>query len=233
MIDVKAIGKSRLLHQRRIPDCKRRLRAYLLRRDALPQASLIAGVPVSVRQPGDRTMNTQVMTQVSRDADRRSDRTSRGGARIERHRKATAQDIMLIPADLRYLAHRGSAAPLRAWERAARRSYLPPLVNLVISNVPGARSIRYSSSARVSTHFPVSIPARRRRQNITVQSYAEHFDIGITACARTVPDVALRSRDLLRAYIVFERVEPAGRRTLATQPNVRERGSNGAACLAT
>ena len=88
---------------------------------------------------------------------------------------------------------------------------------------PGPRSIRYSNGARVATHFPVSIPAHGAAVNITVQSYAEHFDIGITACARTVPDVALLRDDLLLAYIdVRARVLHRHVDVRTLQPNVRE-----------
>ncbi len=99
--------------------------------------------------------------------------------------KALAQDInALLPANLRVLGAPwiGRAAS-RLWELSGAANYVPPLVNLVISNVPGPRAIRYSNGARMSTHFPVSIPAHGAAVNITVQSYAEHFDIGITACA--------------------------------------------------
>ena len=229
MTDVKAIGK---LHACSINDvfltlCGSALRAYLLRKGALPDASLIAGVPVSVRQPGDHTMNTQVtMTRVSL-ATQIDDPIARLAAvhASSAVAKAMAQDISaLVPADLRLFgAPWIGRATSKAWELSGAASYVPPLVNLVISNVPGPRSIRYSNGARVSTHFPVSIPAHGAAVNITVQSYAEHFDIGITACARTVPDVALLRDDLLRAYIDLRtRVLNRPVDVRALQPNVRE-----------
>jgi len=87
------------------------------------------------------------------------------------------------------------------WEFSDAANYVPAVINIVISNVPGPKTMRYSNGARMLTHFPVSIPAHGSGVNITVQSYAEHFDIGITACAATVPDLAQFRDDLLRAYI--------------------------------
>ena len=106
LTDVKAIGK---LHACSINDvfltlCGSALRAYLLRRGALPDASLIAGVPVSVRRPGDRTMNTQVtMMRVSL-ATQIDDPIARLAAvhASSDAAKAMAQDInALVPADVR------------------------------------------------------------------------------------------------------------------------------------
>ena len=76
------------------------------------------------------------------------------------------------------------------WEFSDAANYVPAVINIVISNVPGPKTMRYSNGARMLTHFPVSIPAHGSGVNITVQSYAEHFDVGITACAATVPDLA-------------------------------------------
>jgi WS/DGAT/MGAT family acyltransferase len=231
MTDVKAIGKASgcSINDVFLTICGGALRPYLLRRGALPAASLIAGVPVSVRAPGDRTMNTQVtMTRVAL-ATTIDDPVERLAAVHVSSvaAKAVAQDASaLLPADLRVFGAPwiGRAAS-SLWELSGAASYLPPLVNLVISNVPGPRSIRYSNGARVSTHFPVSIPAHGAALNITVQSYAEHFDIGITACERTVPDVALLRDDLLRAYIDLRaRVLHRHVDIRTLQPNVRETG---------
>jgi len=102
------------------------------------------------------------------------------------------------------------------WRRA-------PLHVLTNRPVPSATGIVDLCDARVATHFPVSIPAHGVAVDIDVQSFAEHFDIGITACARTVPDVAMLRDDLLRAYIDL-RARVLNRhvdvRTL--QPDVRE-----------
>jgi WS/DGAT/MGAT family acyltransferase len=119
---------------------------------------------------------------------------------IGKARGCSINDVLLTlcgGALRQYLSMRG-ALPDRA---SGAADYVAPWINLVISNVPGPRAIRYSSGARMLTHFPVSIPAHGAALNITAQSYAEHFDIGVTACAHTVPDVALL-RDALRdAYI--------------------------------
>jgi WS/DGAT/MGAT family acyltransferase len=207
MGDVRAIGK---VHDCSINDvfltiCAGALRSYLLRKNALPEASLIAGVPVSLRRADDRTPDNQVtMTRVAL-ATQIADPIAR---LVAIHAscldaKALAHDLKeILPADPRMFAAPwfGQAAA-RLWEIAGAADYLPALVNVVISNVPGPRDIRYSNGARMLTHFPVSVPAHGTGANITVQSYAGHFDIGVTACAKTMPDIEQFRDDLLHAYI--------------------------------
>ena len=207
LTDVRAIGKA---HDCSINDvlltlCGGALRNYLATRGALPQREMIAGVPVSMRSAGDKTLNTQVSmmrvglaTNVADPLERLTAvHASAAEAKNEAHDfAALAAASPWIPA-LPWFGRVAAAA----WDASDAADYLPPWINLVISNVPGPRSVRYSNGARMLTHFPVSIPAHGAAVNITAQSYAEYFDIGVTACARAVPDVALL-RDALRdAYI--------------------------------
>ena len=172
MTDVKAIGKS---HGCSINDvfltfCGGALRAYLLRRGALPQASLIAGVPVSVRQPGDRTMNTQVtMTRVSL-ATQIDDPIARLVAvhASSDTAKATAQDInALIPADLRVL--RRTVDRPRRIERVGteRRGKLPATARQSgdLECARAARDSIFQRRARVDALSGIDSGARRRGQH--------------------------------------------------------------------
>ena len=207
LIDVKAIGKARGCSANDVflAICGAALRAYLSRNGALPSASLIAGVPVSVRRPDDLTMNTQVaMMRVAlgTQIDDAVARLTAIHAAAAEARSLVADLAAVLPSNPRFLGmpwiERGAS---RLWELSGAANVVPPLINLVISNVPGPRAIRYLNGARVLTLFPVSIPAHGSAMNITAHSYAEYFEIGVTACAETVPDIEQFRDDLLRAYI--------------------------------
>ena len=207
LTDARAIGKT---HDCSINDvlltlCSGALRRYLSARGALPDRELIAGVPVSTRGAGDRTLNTQVSMMRVGLATHVEDPLARLAAvhASAAEAKAEAQDLAALVAATPWIPAlpwfgRATAA---LWDASDAADYLPPWINLVISNVPGPRTVRYSNGARMLTHFPVSIPAHGAAVNITAQSYAEHFDIGITACARSVPDVASLRDSLRDAYI--------------------------------
>jgi hypothetical protein len=61
---------------------------------------------------------------------------------------------------------------------------------VAISNVPGPPQTLYVAGARVVHYWPASIVVHGLALNITVQSYAQWLDIGLTACRAAVPDVA-------------------------------------------
>jgi diacylglycerol O-acyltransferase / wax synthase len=66
---------------------------------------------------------------------------------------------------------------------------LPPVANLVISNVPGPQVPLYLAGAQMKTFFPVSIITHGLALNITVQTYCGSVDFGIIACKAAVPDL--------------------------------------------
>ncbi|HSO33451.1 MAG TPA: WS/DGAT domain-containing protein, partial [Labilithrix sp.] len=73
---------------------------------------------------------------------------------------------------------------------------LPPLINVLISNVPGPQFPLYFAGAKLLTYYPVSIPAHGGALNMTVQSYNGSLEFGLTACRRAVPDIADRHRGI-------------------------------------
>jgi len=75
-----------------------------------------------------------------------------------------------------------SLASLYGRSNLARR--LPPVANVLISNVPGPAVPLYVAGARMMHFYPVSIPYHGTALNITVQSYAGSLDFGLTACRR-------------------------------------------------
>ncbi len=175
--------------------CSGALRKYLERTDDLPDVSLQAGCPVSLRCPGDQSLNNQVVMMRVALGTHLEDPQSRL-AFVHRSainaKEATAEMSGLLP--------RRAAAPglplWMTWMGAATQLTPQGLsmslpVNLVISNVPGPRMPLYCNRARMISHFPVSIPTHGLGLNITVQSYAGELFYGVTACARTVPDPQL------------------------------------------
>jgi diacylglycerol O-acyltransferase len=63
----------------------------------------------------------------------------------------------------------------------------PPAFNVLISNVPGPRSSLYWNGARMTGAYPLSIPYEGQALNITVTSYVDTLQFGLTGCRRSVP----------------------------------------------
>jgi diacylglycerol O-acyltransferase / wax synthase len=170
--------------------CAGALRAYLAGRNALPDTPLIAMVPVSVRDnddPADDGGNKiaavlcPLATHLPDPADRltsiiaamRRGRALYGGLS---HREAFAATALTL-------------SPLALTLSATAVSLTRPPFNLVISNIPGNRSLRYWNGARLDASYPLSIPAHGQALNITVTGTGDNLDLGIVACRRTVPDL--------------------------------------------
>jgi diacylglycerol O-acyltransferase / wax synthase len=208
LADVKAIGKatSTTINDVFLAVCSGALRRYLGRRGELPEKSLKAGCPVSLRQRGDDSANNQVtMMMVSFATDEadpvkrllkigRSSRQAKGFVAAI----AGSYDADLALPGLPGLA--GAGAGLMESAELADRPLSGVPCNVVVSNVPGPRQQLYSLGARVLTHYPVSIPAHGQAVNITVQSYMDQLFFGVTACAKALPDADALRDDMLAAY---------------------------------
>jgi diacylglycerol O-acyltransferase len=81
------------------------------------------------------------------------------------------------------------AQAARLYENFSIQDYVYPPYNLVISNVPGPQQPLYFAGARVQANYPVSIPYHGLAFNITVMSYLDNLDFGLTAHRTTVPDI--------------------------------------------
>ncbi|MFL5846194.1 MAG: WS/DGAT/MGAT family O-acyltransferase [Solirubrobacteraceae bacterium] len=173
--------------------CAGAMRSWLQERGELPDEPLVSMVPVSVRSReqmgtfGNRvsTMFVPIPTDEP-DPQRRLQRAHEILASAkERHRA--------LPADL--LADASQFIPPALAARAARvtsevlsSSRTTPLLNLVISNVPGPRMPLYCAGARLEHNFPVSVITDGVGLNITCLSYLDHVDFGIVCCRDMVDD---------------------------------------------
>jgi WS/DGAT/MGAT family acyltransferase len=171
--------------------CAGALRTYLLAAGELPKESLIAAMPISLRVAGDAQANNQVsMAQCTLATDIADplERLRTIAAATGRIKDAVSTFRHLIPTDFP-----GLAAPLwasglsRLWARGKIAERLPPLANLVISNVPGPPVDLYLAGARLKHYFPVSIVIHGLALNITLQSYAGHLEFGVIASSDVVP----------------------------------------------
>ena len=169
------------------------LRRYLLAQHELPERSLVAAMPVSLRAQGDdrlTTLATMTLAALATDVEDPRARLAavHGNARAG---KAVAQQFQgRIPTDfpsfgLPWLL--SAAAGVYGRSRLADR--IPPIANLVVSNVPGPPAPLYLAGARLESWWPLSIVEHGLGLNVTVESYAGSLDVGLVAAASAVADL--------------------------------------------
>jgi len=162
--------------------CSGALRAYLLEQDALPEQSLVAAVPVSLRTSdaaaeGGNAVG-MLLCNLGTDLEDPADRLERVRTSMNQGKERFAD---LSPGQIVALSAM-VMAPLLVGRWAPR----PPF-NLTISNVPGPRQPMYFNGAHLDGSYPLSIPSDGQALNITCLSYAEHLEFGLTGCRRAVP----------------------------------------------
>jgi WS/DGAT/MGAT family acyltransferase len=162
------------------------LRRYLLERDALPGAPLIAMLPVSLRAGGDAGGGNAVGAILASLATDVADPAERLAAIVASTTSAKQQlQGMSAPAILQYSAFIAGPSMVQMVPGFAGR--VRPTFNVVISNVPGPEEPLYFRGARLEASYPMSIPVHGQALNITCASYAGSACFGFTGCRDTVP----------------------------------------------
>ena len=171
--------------------CASALRKFMIDRNLLPEKSMIALVPVSLRSADDNSMNNQVS---AIRVDLATDIADPGQRFRAIH--ASSEDAKSVVSALKPVL--GADVPLSGspwiisslaslYGRSGLAERLPPSGNVLISNVPGLPMELYMAGARMLSYYPVSIPYHGQALNITVQSYAGKMYWALTACRRALP----------------------------------------------
>jgi diacylglycerol O-acyltransferase / wax synthase len=166
--------------------CGAALRRYLVDHEALPERSLIAGVPVSLREDGQEGGNAvgflwaSLGTDVSNPLDR---------LEVIRASMSAAKDHL-----------RAMAGPVRptftlltmalpvAVLLSGQATHVPrPPMNVTISNVPGPAETRYLRGARLEAFYPLSLAFQGLGLNITCVSYAGQLNLSVVGSRDALP----------------------------------------------
>ena len=167
--------------------CGGALRKYLQNHAELPEDSLKAMVPVSVRAEGDVDSSNAVASINADLGTNIADPVARFAAikTSTEAGKALFSDLSSAEAQLFSLLLQTPGLLLMPMGLISR---LPPF-NTVISNVPGVRETMYWNGARLDGSYPVSIVMDGVAMNITLSTYDQNVDFGIIACRRSMPQV--------------------------------------------
>ena len=194
LIDAKAIAKATgaKLNDVVLAATSGALRAYLLRQQKLPDAALVAFVPISLREMGNTDIRNQVFGMNVPLATNYGDPLKRlckiqqesGASKAVAGsvKDAAPQDFTLVGAP--------TLLPglMQLYGGSKLADYIPQAVNLTISNNMGPPFPLYCAGAPVKALYPVSIPTHGVALNVTVNSYQANLDFGVTADHKAVPD---------------------------------------------
>jgi WS/DGAT/MGAT family acyltransferase len=188
---LKAIGDSAggTINDAVLAACSGALRRYLGERDALPEHTLIAAVPMALHHEEGAAAGNAVTCLIAR-----------LGTDIEDVRQRFATICHSSAAGKSQLKGMTRTAAMHFVTVLSMPVFLQTLVpgvdkligpqaNLFISNVPGSRERLYFHGAEMVAHYPVSQAGHGLALNITVLSYAGGMYFGFVACPDAVPSV--------------------------------------------
>lgn len=172
--------------------CSGAMRSYLAELGALPEASLVAMVPVGLQAKSSQTASASggnavgaVMVALGTDLEDPAERLA-GIHRSMRDGKDALSSMS--PSQILAMSALGLAPAILAPMLRMHGITRPPF-NLIISNVPGPRAPHYMNGAVLDGIYPLSIPLHGMALNITCTSYDTKLGFGLTGCRRTVPSL--------------------------------------------
>ncbi|MGZ5250950.1 MAG: wax ester/triacylglycerol synthase family O-acyltransferase [Caldimonas sp.] len=184
--------------------CSGTLRRYLADHGGIPKKPLTAAMPISLREAGNAEYTTQATMPLvnlqSNIADPlRRLRAIRDGAAAVKAMVQRARGV--VPMDFPSIGVPWLLQALAAlYERSHITSVMPPLANVVVSNIAGPQVPLYAAGARMSTFWPMSIVEHGLGLNITVMSYAGAMGFGFTTARSAVADARQLSHALAAAF---------------------------------
>lgn len=185
--------------------CAAAIRRYLQEINAMPDAALIANLPVSVRPKDDDGAGNAISSiLVSLGTDIPDIK-----ARFE-HIRASAlaakEHLQSMPRAAINNYTMLLMAPFMLGQVSGLTSIQRPMFNVVISNVPGFAKPLYMNGAKLDALYPVSLIFNGQALNITVFTYVDKLAFSFTADRASLPHVQRLSVYTGEALEEMERV---------------------------
>lgn len=168
------------------------LRRYLQSHGELPDSSLLAVVPVSVRGDDDTSANrtSAMFTSLGTDVEDPVERLQvvRQANKVGKGDQSAAGDDII--AKVSEVAPGNTLSALARFYSALRLADYGPVVhNVVVSNVMGPPVQIYLAGAKVEAVFPLGPVLEGTGLNITIASYRDRVGFGLIASADNLPDI--------------------------------------------
>lgn len=164
--------------------CSGALREYLLSHNTLPKKPLIAMVPASIRDDNSDVSNriTMILANLGTDKETPLERLQIIRRSVlnakQRFKRMNSNQILNYSA----LVYGAAGLNIVSGMMPKHQAF-----NIVISNVPGPREPLYWNGAKLDALYPASIVLDGQALNITMTSYLDKLEVGLTGCRHALP----------------------------------------------
>jgi WS/DGAT/MGAT family acyltransferase len=183
--------------------CDMGIQWYLRERGTPTQEPMVCQVPVSVRREGESGGNKVAMALV-----RLGDSDSEPRKRLREISRSAADfkeiyGVMEPDSLITYtLLVQGFA---QMAESLKITDYVPPVGNMLLSNVPGPRETLYLNGAPLVELYPVNVVPPGLSYNVTVLSYAGTMFMGVIAGRSATPELTRMTDHIWDAFETLEK----------------------------
>ncbi|NQZ51967.1 MAG: wax ester/triacylglycerol synthase family O-acyltransferase [Moritella sp.] len=183
--------------------CDMAIHHYLETRNIVLKKPLVAQMPMSLRDASDQLSNNQVaisLVELAYAGERPLERLMTVKESCQKLK--TEAKLLTKEALTNYtLVSQGLAA---ASELLNLDTILPPMGNVLISNVPGPSKALYMMGAKMEKCFPISVLPPGMSLNITLYSYNGSIHVGLIACRSALPDLTELADYIEDAFTALE-----------------------------
>lgn len=183
--------------------CSGALREYLLSQKALPKKPLIAMVPASVRDDNSDLSNriTMILANLGTHKEDPLERLGIITRSVKnaktRFRRMNSNQILNYSA----FVYGPAGLNIMSGMMPKRQAF-----NIVISNVPGPTQPLYWNGAKLEALYPASIVLDGQALNITMTSYLDKLEVGLTGCRHALPKMQNLLTHLEDEIVRFEQI---------------------------
>ncbi|MFX0578457.1 wax ester/triacylglycerol synthase family O-acyltransferase [Nocardia nepalensis] len=169
--------------------CSGALRRYLSESDALPKASLVTNIPISIRYTAryGGVGNAITWARIALGTDR-ADPGQRLASIVRATAKAKGQLSLLRGAALTGYTLLVTL-PILVEHLLRLGGRTRPLFNVPVSNVPGPAEPLYLNGSQVMSLHAMTVLYNGQGLNVVCLSYGGRLELSFTACPAAVPDV--------------------------------------------
>ena len=187
--------------------CDLAVNRYLSEKGEEPDEPLVVYMPVNLREDKDEEGNLISLLQVKLASDH--DNPLNTLAQIRESSKSTREIYGSVSRPAIQLYSLAVAVLPFGEEILKLDKFLPPAINLVISNVPASRDTMYFRGAQVVEAYPVNTLPPAVALSMTVCSYAGTMFFGLVGGRTAIPDLQKLTEYLDQVYQEFKTLTDA------------------------
>lgn len=162
-------------------------RRYLLELDALPEHPLVASIPIALPRPDGKPGNAVAgfVCPLETDKPDLEERVKTINTITTRTKKQLHGMSLKALNQFSYMG----VAPLMLSQMSGVGKMIPPLFNLVVSNVVAPQKKLYLKGSELEALYPISLLFDGYALNITIVGYSDKVALGFVGCRAATPSL--------------------------------------------